>query len=175
MGLRALTRCTVHSTFCATALNPTKCVRSNVKSLKSSSGDAACVSALSVGVWLSGREPVVPAGVCVSESDHGRARAVSAHSTCGLVRFDRTWLSSKGSSPAGKQTDARSTDAQNRTSRRRRLNTCNSSHTKRFDLFHLLHRNCHIMSVYSDIAGMIRNLENTHFVTLTLFTGDVRD
>lgn len=38
----------------------------------------------------------------VSEADLCRARAVSAHSTCGLTQFDRTWRSSTGSCPVRK-------------------------------------------------------------------------
>lgn len=58
--------------------------------------------------------------VCqVRKSDHCRARAVSAHSTCGLVHFDLTRPSSKGSPPVRKHrnthTHAERTYAQNQT------------------------------------------------------------
>ena len=41
----------------------------------------------------------------VGKSDHCRARAVSAHSTCGLVRSGRTRPSSTGWPPARENTD----------------------------------------------------------------------
>lgn len=74
-----------------------------------------------------------PAHCClcrVSAPDHRRARAVSAHSTCGLTRLDRTWPSNTGSPPARKhthtQTQAHTTENVEGTDRQ--VNTCRVQH-----------------------------------------------
>lgn len=96
----ALMHCIVHSTFYASALNDGILYMKRLKSssniqINTSRWKPSVVPKSCLLVWSCSSQCLCQ----VSEAGRCRARAVSAHSTCGLTQSDRTWLSSTGSSP----------------------------------------------------------------------------